>query len=82
VALSVGRPRGLAACVYPRITGVTRHRALRCSDFPPPTCAGSGPPPFQNHCEANPEGVGWQDPWMPCFWFVRTATAVRGTARV
>ena len=27
---------------------VTRHRARWCSDFPPPACAGSGPPPFQN----------------------------------
>jgi hypothetical protein len=27
---------------------VTRHRALRCSDFPPPACAGSDSPPFQN----------------------------------
>src|SRR5207302_6960438 len=54
VALSVGRPRGLAARVYPisaslrRRLQVTRHRALWCSDFPPPARAGSGPPPFQN----------------------------------
>jgi len=27
---------------------VTRHRALWCSDFPPPACAGSDSPPFQN----------------------------------
>ena len=27
---------------------VTRHRALRCSDFPPPAHAGSDSPPFQN----------------------------------
>ncbi len=36
------------ACI-PGQTGVTRHRALRSSDFPPPACAGSDPPPFQNH---------------------------------
>ena len=54
MALSVGRPRDLAACVYPisaslrRRLQVTRHRALWCSDFPPPARAGSGPPPFQN----------------------------------
>ena len=50
VALSVGitlrffRPR-----VSRPKNRVTRHRALWCSDFPPPTCAGSDPPPFQNH---------------------------------
>ena len=33
VALSVGTPRGVASRVYP--LRVTRHRALRCSDFPP-----------------------------------------------
>jgi hypothetical protein len=27
---------------------VTRHRALRCSDFPPPAFTGSDSPPFQN----------------------------------
>ena len=27
---------------------VTRHRTLRCSDFPPPARAGSDSPPFQN----------------------------------
>jgi len=32
---------------------VTRHRALWCSDFPPPACAGSDPPPFQNQREYN-----------------------------
>ena len=28
-------------------TGVTRHRVLRCSDFPLPAIAESDPPPFQ-----------------------------------
>ena len=35
--------------VSPVKTRVTQHRALRCSDFPPPACAGSDPPPCQNH---------------------------------
>ena len=35
------------ACISDRI-GVTRHRALRSSDFPPLTCARSDSPPFQN----------------------------------
>ena len=30
---------------------VTRHRALWCSDFPPPAHAGSDSPPFQNRRE-------------------------------
>src|SRR5262245_50347542 len=55
VALSVGKPRGSTARVYPsaRAQGpgrrVTRHRALWCSDFPPPPdeSGGSDPPPFQ-----------------------------------
>jgi len=44
------------ACISPwaslrRPRPVTRHRALWCSDFPPPpNCFGeSDPPPFQNH---------------------------------
>jgi hypothetical protein len=41
-----------AARVYPnRNNWVTRRRALWSSDFPPPACAGSDPPPFQNHPE-------------------------------
>ena len=35
-------------CISDRI-GVTRHRALWSSDFPPPARAGSDSPPFQNH---------------------------------
>ena len=36
VALSVRMPRGIASRVYPEVMlPVTRHRALRCSDFPP-----------------------------------------------
>jgi len=33
---------------------VTRHRALWCSDFPPPASAGSDPPPFQNQPHYTP----------------------------
>ena len=41
-------PRSTAARVYPeREVPVTRHRALWSSDFPPPTCVESDPPPFQ-----------------------------------
>ena len=51
VALSVRMPHGIASRVYPKSwLQVTRHRALRCSDFPPPpSCLGeSDSPPFQN----------------------------------
>src|SRR5262249_53759892 len=50
VALSVGPPRSVASRVYPRMLRVTRHRALWCSDFPPPPnfFEGSDSPPFQN----------------------------------
>jgi len=37
---------------------VTRHRALRCSDFPPPARAGSDPPPFQNQGQYTRPGSG------------------------
>ena len=37
------------ACIPCPAAGVTRHRALWSSDFPPPACAGSDSPPFQNH---------------------------------
>src|SRR5262245_4747484 len=37
-------------------TQVTRHRALWSSDFPPPACAGSDSPPFQNRDQSNPRG--------------------------
>src|SRR5258708_6629998 len=39
----------LPACI-PKKFGVTRHRALWCSDFPPPSAMrnGSDSPPFQN----------------------------------
>ena len=51
VALSVGTSFNFPpACISGR-TGVTRHHALRCSDFPPPACAGSDSPPFQNQTE-------------------------------
>ena len=38
MALSVGKSRDFAPRVYLRLvtTGVTRHHALWCSDFPPP----------------------------------------------
>src|ERR1035437_4602393 len=42
------RPR-----VSPVKTGVTRRRALRCSDFPLPNTAGSDSPPFQNQRNNN-----------------------------
>jgi len=54
VALSVGRVYP-SARVYPRRkSGVTRHRALWSSDFPPPLARnGSDSPPFQNREETN-----------------------------
>ncbi len=60
VALSVGAFRNATARVYLGLATanlrrrqlsalrVTRHRALWSSDFPPPACAGSDSPPFQN----------------------------------
>ena len=39
------------ATVLDRRYKVTRHRALWCSDFPPPARAEGDPPPFQNHNE-------------------------------
>lgn len=54
VALSVRVPRGTASRVYPPLLQtVTRHRALRCSDFPPSSgCPGeSDSPPFQNRAD-------------------------------
>ena len=46
------------ACI-PRAlrSGVTRHRALWCSDFPPPARAGSDSPPFQNQRPAGNYGA-------------------------
>ena len=41
------------ATVIDRRYRVTRHRALWCSDFPPPTRAGSDSPPFQNHRQSS-----------------------------
>ena len=62
VALSVGTPFGVPpACILPSLLAsapqVTRHRALWCSDFPPPPArAGeSDSPPFQNR----PQYKGW-----------------------
>jgi len=56
VALSVGMPCDITSRVYPArqlapVEQVTRHRALWCSDFPPPSAQngdGSDSPPFQN----------------------------------
>ena len=49
VALSVTGDLGLPVPARaPARVGVARHRALGCSDFPPPARAGSDPPPFQN----------------------------------
>lgn len=39
------------ACIFSNKRKVTRHRALRCSDFPPPACAESDSPLFQNQTE-------------------------------
>ena len=39
-------------CIPARDDRVKRHRARRCSDFPPPACARSDPPPFQNQGHA------------------------------
>src|ERR1041385_6944794 len=61
VALSVGTPHGVASRVYPgsqRPPAVTRHRALWCSDFPPPgKKPGSDSPPFQNRNHVSTSGV-------------------------
>jgi len=48
VALSVEPPRGNSPAHIP-VAQVMRHRALWCSDFPPPVRTGSDSPPSQNH---------------------------------
>ena len=49
VALSVERSSNHPpACIPAKRVWVTRHRALWCSDFPPPACTGSDSPPSQN----------------------------------
>ena len=54
VALSVEKPRGFPpACIPVVQTWVTWRRALWSSDFPPPACARSDSPPFQNHHKYN-----------------------------
>ena len=42
----------LPACILSSKRPVTRHRALRCSDFPPPAHAESDSPLFQNQGES------------------------------
>src|SRR5205085_5512411 len=60
VALSVEkRLRFSPACIPDRI-GVTRHRALWCSDFPPFACAKSDSPPSQNRRHSNFVVCSWQ----------------------
>ena len=67
VALSVER-LAPPSRVYLRLDAwrrdeVTRHRALWCSDFPPPALtAGSGPPPDRNRGEYKRVGEEWQVP--------------------
>ena len=46
--LEAFRPRVSAAISNLKFSTVTRRRALRSSDFPPPARAGSDSPPFQN----------------------------------
>src|SRR5262249_13407181 len=60
VALSVKRLFGLPPACIPGQTGVTRHHALWCSDFPPPAHAGSDPPPFQNRTHSSLCPRNWQ----------------------
>jgi len=48
----------LKSAFFRRRLRVTRHRALRSSDFPPPACAGSDSPPFQNRLENSPKESG------------------------
>ena len=48
------------ATVIDRRYKVTRHRALWCSDFPPPAHAEGDSPPFQNHSNYKVTGDGWQ----------------------
>ena len=57
VALSVRMPHGITARVYllRRSGRVTRHRALRSSDFPPLALARSDLPPFQNRLKLTSE---------------------------
>jgi hypothetical protein len=56
-ALRRGLPRVSCASLLASAPQVTRHRALWCSDFPPPPdCSGeSDSPPFQNRCQCK----GW-----------------------
>ena len=56
VALSVGKHSGFPPACIPAeyASQVTRHRALWSSDFPPPACAGSDSPPFQNQRQLRP----------------------------
>jgi hypothetical protein len=64
VALSVERPLRLPPACIPGQTGVTRHRALRSSDFPPlPRRRNrSDPPPFQNQPQCRPANRLKQEP--------------------
>ena len=64
-SLSTFRPR-----VSPKAFGVTRHRALRCSDFPLPTRARSDSPPFQNHCK-DKRSAGISQETKPCAKFTQ-----------
>jgi len=48
------------ATVLDRRYKVTRHRALWCSDFPPPARAEGDSPPFQNHSNYKVTGDRWQ----------------------
>ena len=48
------------ACIPAERAWVTRHRALRCSDFPPPARARSDSPPFQNQTKDTSQGVDLQ----------------------
>jgi len=65
VALSVEKHIGFPpACAPASMDRVTRHRALRSSDFPPPACAGSDSPPSRNHRYIRP--VRAEDNSHPC----------------
>jgi hypothetical protein len=70
VALSVERPSGHPPACIPAIQAwVTRHRALRCSDFPPLlNCSSrSDPPPSQNQLTLPPMRTGHKRrEWRKC----------------
>jgi len=55
--LTASPPACIPRCTPARVQGVTRHRALRCSDFPPPgKLPGAILRPFRNRGKCTPPG--------------------------